>query len=154
MARYGDSLLALVAGVLLVAMISFNSHLAKASTALFASWTAHAIGSLVSIIFLVSLARWLTPAATPNPPQTTVPLWAYAGGIAGAMTVTVAALAVNSSLGLAGTLALSLVGQIGFSLLADQFGWLGMPKRQLTQHDLISTLLIVSGSLLIIFFRG
>lgn len=154
MARYGDSLLALVAGVLLVAMINFNSHLAKASTALFASWTAHAIGTLVSIIFLVSLARWLTPAATSNPPQTTVPLWAYAGGIAGAMTVTVAALAVNSPLGLAGTLALSLVGQIGFSLLADQFGWLGMPKRQLTQHDLISTLLIISGSLLIIFFRG
>lgn len=151
MSSYREVLLALAAGVLLVAMISFNSQLAKASTPLFASWAAHAIGTLVSILFLFSLARWF-PA--PNPSKQPVPIWAYAGGLVGAMIVVVATLAVNSPLGLAGTLALSLVGQIGFSLLADQFGWLGLAKRQLTHHDLISTLLILSGSLLIIFFRG
>jgi len=151
MSAYRESLLALTAGVLLVAMISFNSQLAKASTPLFASWAAHAIGTLVSIIFLFSLARWYPPSAPSTRP---VPRWAYAGGIVGAMVVVVATMAVNSPLGLAGALALSLAGQIGFSLLADQFGWLGMPKRALTIHDLISTALILSGSLLIIFFRG
>lgn len=149
MPRSADVLLGLTAGALLVAMISFNSQLAKASTPLFASWAAHAVGTLVSIIFLFSLARWFPPPQSAKP----VPTWAYAGGLAGAMVVVTATMAVNSSLGLAGTIALSLVGQISFSLLADQFGWLGLPQRSLTRHDLISTLLIVSGSLLIIFFR-
>lgn len=153
MPRSADILLALGAGVLLVAMISFNSQLAKASTPLFASWMAHAVGTIVSIIFLASLARWYPTKASPSSTKA-IPFWAYAGGIAGALTVTVATMAVNSPLGLAGTLAFGLVGQISFSLLADQFGWLGMPKRQLTIHDFISTLLILSGSLLIILFRG
>lgn len=143
MPRSADLLLSLAAGVLLVTMINFNSQLAKASTPLFASWAAHALGTLVSILFLFSLAHWFPPAQTAK----TVPTWAYAGGIAGAM-------AVNSPLGLAGTIALSLVGQISFSLLADHLGCLGLTKHALTRHDLISILLIVSGSLLIIFFRA
>lgn len=150
MPRSADLLLSLAAGVLLVTMINFNSQLAKASTPLFASWAAHALGTLVSILFLFSLAHWFPPAQTAK----TVPTWAYAGGIAGAMVVVTATMAVNSPLGLAGTIALSLVGQISFSLLADHLGCLGLTKHALTRHDLISILLIVSGSLLIIFFRA
>lgn len=151
MTRSSEVLLALSAGVLLVGMISFNSQLAKVSTPLFASWVTHGVGTVVSILFLLSIARFYPiPPATPK----TVPWWAYAGGLAGAMTVTVAVMAVNSPLGLAGTIALSLVGQIGFSLLADQFGWLEMPKRRLTVHDLISVVLIMTGSLFIIYFQA
>lgn len=150
MPRSADVLLGLTAGILLAAMISFNSQLAQASTPVFASWAAHAVGTLVSILFLFSLAQWFPAPKTTKP----VPLWAYAGGLAGAMVVITATMAVNSPLGLAGTIALSLVGQISFSLLADQFGWLGLPQRALTRHDFISTLLIVSGSLMIIFFRA
>ena len=70
------------------------------------------------------------------------------------MTVVVASMAVNSPLGLAGTLALSLVGQISFSLVSDQFGWFGLLKRKLTIHDFISISLVVTGSLFIIYFQA
>lgn len=46
------------------------------------------------------------------------------GGIPGALTVLLAAIAVNSPLELAGTLGLMLTGQIVFGLIADLREWL------------------------------
>lgn len=147
-----DYLLALGAGALLAAMVSSNSLLAKLTTPIVSSWVAHGVGTVISALLLATLARRLTP--TPSNTTTSIPLWAYAGGITGALTVMVAAMAVNSVLGLAGTLALGLVGQISFGLVSDHFGWFDMPKRKLTLNDLVSTLAIVGGSLLIILFRA
>lgn len=154
MIRTSDYLLALGAGVLLTGMVSINSLLAKLTTPLFSSWVAHGIGTILSILFVVLLAKKFTPPAPVSTETSKLPLWAYAGGITGALTVVVATMAVNSPLGLAGTLALGLVGQIGFGLMADHWGWFGMIKRKLTIHHVISTTLIVAGSLLIIAFRG
>lgn len=154
MIRTSDYLLALGAGVLLTGMVSINSLLAKLTTPLFSSWVAHGIGTIISILFVVLLAKKFTPPAQASTETSKLPLWAYAGGITGALTVVVATMAVNSPLGLAGTLALGLVGQIGFGLMADHWGWFGMIKRKLTIHHVISTALIVVGSLLIIAFRG
>lgn len=50
------------------------------------------------------------------------------GGIPGALTVLLAAIAVNSPLELAGTLGLMLTGQIVFGLIADLRGWFGVIK--------------------------
>lgn len=59
--------------------------------------------------------------------------------------------AVNSALALSGTLALGLVGQAGFSLLSDRFGWFGLPRRRIKVADLGALALILAGSGLIIF---
>ncbi|MGX2955130.1 DMT family transporter [Shewanella sp. JL219SE-S6] len=47
------------------------------------------------------------------------------------MTVILAAICVNSPLGLGGTLALLLLGQLLFGTISDTRGWWLLPKRQL-----------------------
>lgn len=130
-------------------MILFNGQWAVNGTALFASWMAHGTGSLAALVFLAGLA--LTGRARPRAERTRTPRWAYLGGLSGAATVMLSSSAVNSTLALSGTLALGLVGQAGFSLLSDRFGWFGLPRRQIRVADLGALALILAGSGLVIF---
>ncbi|WP_047248767.1 DMT family transporter [Chromobacterium subtsugae] len=141
---YALAALALSAGALLALMIHCNSRLAAASDPLTASWIAHAAGAF---------AAWLLWAAwrRPGPAAGPAPRWAYLGGVPGALTVALAAIAVNSPLGLAGTLALAMVGQVLFGLLADHFGWFGMPRRRLGRSDALAALLVLAGCAMLIF---
>lgn len=130
-------------------MILFNGQWAANGTALFASWMAHGTGSLAALVFLAALS--LTKRATQSAPTVQAPRWAYLGGISGAATVMLSSSAVNSALALSGTLALGLVGQAGFSLACDRFGWFGLPRRPIRAADLGALVLILLGSGLIIF---
>ena len=82
------------------------------------------------------------------------PLWAYLGGISGALTVVVSTVVVNSSLALTGTMALGLAGQVLLALLFDATGALGLERRLPRRNDLLALAAIVGGTLLIIFARG
>jgi len=82
------------------------------------------------------------------------PIWAYAGGLAGAATVVMTSTAVNSPLALAGTLSLGLVGQAAFSLAADRYGLFGLPRRMPGLADLAGLGLIVLGSVVILLGAG
>jgi transporter family-2 protein len=153
---YGsDGFLALGAGVVLAMMIDRNSALARHSSPLVASWIAHGVGAMASLLLVTALANasrrvggGLAASSAKGP------LWAYFGGVPGAMTVLLAAITVNGPLGLAGTLALMLVGQMIFGLIADRFGWLGMARRTFTRRDLLAAIFVVAGSMLIILSRG
>lgn len=74
-------------------------------------------------------------------------------GIPGALTVLLAAIAVNSPLELAGTLGLMLTGQIVFGLIADLRGWFGVIKCRFTLLDFCSVALILCGSARLIKYR-
>jgi transporter family-2 protein len=88
-----------------------------------------------------------------SPPR--APLWAYLGGVSGAATVILTSVTVNTALALSGTLAFGLAGQVAFGLVADRFGLLGLPRRKPRLTDLVALALIISGSLILIFFgRG
>lgn len=73
------------------------------------------------------------------------PWWAYLGGISGAATVILTSTAVNSPLGLSGTLALGLAGQVAFSVAADSWGLFGLPKRHPDTQDIVALGLVVMG---------
>ena len=149
-----DGVLALTAGVVLAMMIDRNSALARHSSPLFASWVAHGIGAAASLLAVVAWAVASRRVSDGSPASSTRgPLWAYFGGIPGAMTVLLAAITVNGPLGLAGTLALVLVGQMIFGMTADGFGWLGMARRTFTRRDLIAAALVIAGSAMIILSR-
>lgn len=141
--------LAFASGGLLSLMILFNGQWAASGTALFASWMAHGTGSLAALVFLAGLS--LTGKRARPAPVAKAPRWAYLGGLSGAVTVMLSSTAVNSALALSGTLALGLVGQAGFSLLSDRFGWFGLPRRRVRAADLGALALILAGSGLIIF---
>lgn len=139
--------LAFASGGLLTLMVLFNGQWAREGTPLFASWMAHGTGTIAALVFLLLLRSRREPAAA----RSRAPLWAYLGGLSGAVTVMLTSTTVNSFLALSGTLALGLAGQAGFSLLSDRFGWFGLPARRIGTTDLASLALILAGSFLVIF---
>jgi len=113
---------------------------------LFASWTAHGVGAAASALAL-AVARHGAPAASIDRRG---PMWERLGGIPGALTVLLAAITVNGPLGLPGTIALLLVGQVGFGIATDGFGWFGLQRRRPTFRLLASLALVLSGAALVI----
>lgn len=137
--------IALLSGGLLSVMLLANGMLAEHTSPAFASLGAHATGAVVAlgILSLTSLRKrqvWTGGA----------PVWAFSGGVFGALIVTVTAIAVNSGLSLAGTLALGLAGQALFGLVADHFGLFGLPVRRIGWRDIAALVLVFGGSVAII----
>lgn len=150
--RPTDWIIALAGGVLLALMIDYNSLLAKHSAPLYASWVAHGLGAVAALVLVALYARMArAPRAESRRPRAKKPLWLYAGGIPGAFTIVLAAITVNSSLALSGTIALMLVGQVLFGIASDHLGLLRTPKRSIVPADFFVALSILTGSALIIF---
>ena len=143
-------LIAFASGGLLTLMVQFNGAMAAHAGGLFASLTAHGTGTVAALAFLAILPR-AAPAAG-GTLRARAPLWAYLGGISGAVTVVLTSIAVNSPLALSGTLALGLGGQAIFGLVADRFGLFGLPVRIPDRRDFSALMLILAGSGVIIFF--
>lgn len=142
-----DLAAAFLSGGLLTFMVLLNGRLSLSGGPLFASWAAHGTGSVAAIV-LVLLLR---PAnGTGAASSGRAPLWAYLGGVSGAVTVMLSSITVNTALALSGTLALGLAGQVGFSLLADRFGLFGFPRRQPDLRDMAAVGCICAGSLILI----
>lgn len=147
--RPTDLLIAAGTGGLLTLMVLLNGQMAAHTTPFFASLAAHGTGTVAALLALVWLGR-----RAPVAPPPRAPLWAYLGGLSGAVTVVLTSVTVNSVLALSGTLALGLAGQVVFGLAADRFGLFGLPRRSPTGRDLGALALIVAGSLLVIFAGG
>jgi len=149
--QFKDGLLAIGGGALLALMIDSNSQLAMATSPVFSSWLAHGVGALVALMVL-SLATGLRGGSASRGAQPGhSPLWFYLGGIPGAFTVLLAAVAVNGRLSLAGAIALMMVGQVVFGLVSDHFGLLRVPLRRVGSRDLLVVLCVLSGSVMVIF---
>ena len=140
-------LVAFATGGLLALMVHFNGELARYGNPLFSSWIAHGTGTAAALLLLAVGSRSRGPAAAPAPSPRSRPV----GGISGAATVMLASAAVDTPLGLSGTLALGLAGQVAFSLAADRLGLFGLPKRRPDLRDLCALALVVAGSGVIIF---
>lgn len=151
--RSGDWLLAVAGGVLLSLMIEFNSLLARYTSPVYASWVAHGLGAVVAVLLVLAYAR-VRAGKVEKRQEVRAPYWFYLGGIPGAVTVILAAVAVNSRLALSGTIALMLVGQVVFGMVSDHFGLFRTPRRRLSGMDLVVALTVLGGSAMIIFGGG
>lgn len=152
-ARPLEIVAALGTGGLLTLMLLSNSTMAAHTTPLFSSLTAHAVGSIVAALALCAV--WLLRGtARALPRQNRAPLWAYLGGLSGALTVMLTSASANSALALTGTLAIGLAGQVVLALVFDLFGAMGLERRRPRKQDLIALLAIIAGALLIILARG
>ncbi|MDS9470070.1 DMT family transporter [Paracoccus sp. MBLB3053] len=146
---------ALATGSLLTLMLLSNSTMAAHTTPLFSSLTAHGVGTVVAGIVLAALwpmHRTGTGRSARSPGR--APLWAYLGGLSGALTVMLTSSAANSMLALTGTLAIGLAGQVVLALIFDCLGAMGLEKRLPRRKDLFALAAIVAGTILIIFARG
>lgn len=143
-----DLIAALVTGGLLSFMVMLNGLMSSYTTPFFSSLAAHGTGTIAAAIALAILWR-KRPVRTGAGKR--APLWAYAGGISGAVTVMLTSTTVNSPLALTGTLALGLAGQVVLGLVCDRFGLLGMARRDPTKRDFAALVFVLAGALLIIF---
>ena len=65
-----------------------------------------------------------------------------------------ASITVQSEIGLTGTLALALIGQFTLSLLIEHFGLFNQPTVRLSLANLVPTLFVAAGALLIIYAKA
>ncbi|KAB8029034.1 DMT family transporter [Fluviispira multicolorata] len=149
-----DWFLALFAGLLLTLMINYNSLLAKHSTPVIDSWIAHGIGTIAAFVFVICFSKLILKKVNHmKQDNLKTPLWAYLAGISGAFTVVLAAMTINSPLGLAASLALMLVGQVLYGIISDIFGLFGSSKKRFSITDFYVIISVLSGSGVIIYFR-
>jgi transporter family-2 protein len=141
---------AVTGGITLASMIAVNSKLAAYSSPLLSSWLAHGIGAVTSFFVLLGVSAFVGEKISLFPKSTT-PIWAYLGGIPGAFTVILAAITVNSPLGLSASIALIMAGQVLFGLVSDTFGLFGLRKRAMNINDVIALILMVIGCLITMF---
>lgn len=139
-----NSTFSFLSGALLALMIFINSRLAWETSPLWASLIAHFIGSIVGLVFCLTISRKIFSKEAPK--------WSYLGGVLGAVVVVLASMTVNSSLGLAGTISLMILGQVFMGLITDAFGAFGMPKKNISLNNYFHVLLTLTGSIIIIFF--
>jgi transporter family-2 protein len=144
---------ALSAGFVLAGMTDRNSQLARHSTPLFASRAAHGVGAITGTILVLIISAG-GKGKTASIQKQRWPLWVYLGGLPGAFTVFLAAVTVNSALGLAGTLAMLLVGQISFGVVVDCFGLFRLERRQPKCRETMGFALVLIGSIVIVGARS
>jgi transporter family-2 protein len=153
--KYLNTVMAVIGGVLLACMIRFNSQLAESSSPMVASWVAHGIGTVFALLLIV-ICRVQVNQQSNNSEETSTPTprWSYFGGVPGALVVIIASITVNSDIGLAGTLVLGLIGQVVFGFICDGLGLFGVEQKKITVGQVKKVVFIVTGSMLIIFFRN
>jgi transporter family-2 protein len=134
-------LLGIVSGFGLTLQIGMNSRL---RTVLQNANQAALISFLVGTAALIGL---LLATRTPLPSRDTlasVPAWAWFGGLMGAFYVAISTV-VASQLGTASLLGLALLGQVTMALVADHFGWMGLPEHPITLTRLAGVALLGAG---------
>jgi transporter family-2 protein len=131
------TMLASLTGILITLMNSVNSRLAAAAGYTAAAVTVHAVG--LAAVTLLTLVR--REAAEPG----RVPLRFYLGGFFGVGTIFACNYAF-STLSASLAVALSLLGQTGFSLLADGTGFLGRTRYPLGPGRLPGIALAAAGT--------
>ena len=138
-------LLGIVAGFGITLQVGMNSRL---RTLLQSANTAALISFMVGTLALVTL---FVVTRVPVPDRSvisSVPWWAWLGGLMGAFYVAVSTI-VASQLGTASLLGLGLLGQLTLALAADHYGWMGLPEHPITLTRLAGVALLGAGVWLI-----
>jgi bacterial/archaeal transporter family-2 protein len=138
-------ILGIVSGFGLTLQIGMNSRL---RTVLQSANTAALVSFLVGTVALVGL---LIATRAPLPDRDTlaaVPLWAWFGGLMGAFYVAISTV-VASQLGTTSLLGLALAGQLAMALVADHYGWMGLPEHPITLTRMAGVALLAAGVWLI-----
>jgi len=134
-------LLGIVAGFGLTVQVGMNTKLrAVMQSANTAALISFFVGTL-GLIALVLVTR--TPVPTRDT-VATVPMWAWFGGLMGAFYVAISTV-VASQLGATSLLVLTLLGQLVLALMADHFGWMGLPVHPITLTRIAGVLLLAAG---------
>jgi transporter family-2 protein len=142
---YWPHLLAVLVGVALTVQVGMNATLRFGlGSPVLASVVNFAVGLAALVAIAIASGARVTPGATSS-----VPAWAWFGGLLGAAYVA-STTVLGPRLGAAAFLALTLAGQMIAALAVDQYGVLGFPQNPVTPARLAGAVLLVVGALLVI----
>ena len=135
-------------GVLITMMNGVNSRLSSAVGALVAALTIHIAGIVIIHGVLAARIAYGRAAGKPLGKASRLPFYLYLGGVVGVGTVfscNYAYTVLDASL----AVALGLIGQTVFSIVADATGFLGREKRAISARRLPGMALAVIGAVVI-----
>lgn len=136
-------LVSLAAGSLVALMVRLNATLGEHIGVVASSWVVHVVGTIFAGLL------WATRSMLRSKPPravnwSTIPWYAWTGGMLGVAIVALANLVVPV-LGLALTLSVVIATSLTVSALADHFGWFGLPVQRMTWRTAFGILCIVAG---------
>jgi bacterial/archaeal transporter family-2 protein len=138
-------LLAIAIGTIMPTQAAINNKLATfTESTVLAALVSFAVGTLTLLVYCLVGGIPLSPLSlTRNAPPV-----AWAGGILGAIYVTMVAFLVPR-LGVALMFSLIIAGQMFITLFFDHYGILGVPMKAINLPRLMGVLLIIAGVILI-----
>ena len=135
-------------GAGLALQVAMNTRLrAFAGGPVSASFMSFAVGTLALAAGLAASSR----SAWPGAPLAHAPLWAWCGGLMGALYV-LGAVVIAPRVGPGPLLAAVVLGQLSAALILEQFGWLGTVQHPVNAARILGVLFIVVGAALVRLF--
>jgi bacterial/archaeal transporter family-2 protein len=128
------------AGCLVGTQAPINSRLGRSV----GTFQAASISFLVGTVFLLAITSFASGGLADIGHLTRAPWWALAGGLLGAVYVSIAIVAVRT-LGASGIAAAVIAGQLAVSVVIDRFGLLGVARQPISAHRIVGLVLLVVG---------
>src|SRR5580704_4831298 len=133
------------AGISVLVQQALNANLrSELNSAAWSGFMSYFLG-VVCMVLLAVVFRDPVPSPTTI---SRVPLWAWSGGIFGAIFIGLSIITIPK-LGGAAYIALLVTGQMIAALAVDHFGWLGVQERPIDSPRMLGVALLVSGVVLI-----
>jgi len=139
------ALLTVGAGVSVLVQQALNADLrAELNSAAWSGFMSYFLGVVCMVLLAVALRDPVPSASTIS----RVPLWAWSGGIFGAIFIGLSIITIPK-LGGAAYIALLVTGQMIAALAVDHFGWLGVQDRPIDLPRMLGVALLIGGVVLI-----
>lgn len=142
-------LLVLLGGIAAAIQPSVNATLATHVRPMPAAFLSFFIGTVVLFLMTLWTLRDRTLFAF-GQELAGAPLWAYVGGVLGAVMVSAMILG-TPVLGASGTISLFVSAQLTFSLVIDTFGLAGRPALPIHWPQIVGVLLVAAGVRLVLW---
>jgi transporter family-2 protein len=139
------ALLTVGAGISVLIQQALNANLrAQINSAAWSGFMSYLLGVVCMIALVIVLRDPVPSAAT----LARVPLWAWSGGVFGAIFIGLSIITIPK-LGGAAYIAILVTGQMIAALTVDHFGWLGVPEQHIDVPRMLGVALLVGGVVLI-----
>ncbi len=144
-ATYYFIFLAIVAGMMLPTQATINHRLATTlGSPILASFVSFIIGTIALFIYILATGVPLANLASLR----NASLISLSGGLIGAFFVASTVILVPR-LGVALSFSLVVAGQMLITLILDNYGWLGVPVKEINLYRVVGASLVVIGVVLI-----
>jgi bacterial/archaeal transporter family-2 protein len=137
----GAFIFALIAGAAITAQAGSNSQLKQSLGSPIGALAVNYVLGLVSVLLVLVFTRFSLPAADKI---ASAPWWAWIGGVLGVL-YGLSVVLLASRMGAATLIAAVVTGQLIFSVVVDNFGWIGFEVHHAGVSRILGCALMIGG---------